>query len=309
MSVLFPFENQELWALAQSLAKSVHSCVRMAPPEARPAITDTLLPATDSLISNIALAFSPLHAPDSKIVVKNAYTSAIELLAKTTLFREFDWMEVTAYEEIRQKIKAITDQLTSGVNKQQGYFVHHTAFVAENAFIDSGTRIWHFCHVMGNTVIGKDCSLGQNVFVASKVTIGNNVKIQNNVSVYEGVECEDNVFLGPSMVFTNVYNPRSGVNRKNEYMKTVVKKGATIGANATIVCGNDIGRYAFIGAGAVVTKYVPDYALMVGSPARQIGWMSEFGERLHFDETGHAVCPGNGDNYQLVDGKVHKIES
>jgi UDP-2-acetamido-3-amino-2,3-dideoxy-glucuronate N-acetyltransferase len=161
---------------------------------------------------------------------------------------------------------------------------------------------------MKNTVIGENCNIGQNVVVSPDVQLGNNVKIQNNVSVYTGVVCEDDVFLGPSMVFTNVINPRSGVIRKEEYMKTVVKKGASIGANATIVCGNNIGKYAFIGAGAVVTKDVPDYALMVGNPSKNIGWMSEFGERLNFDSTGIAICDNTGLKYKLINNLVHKID-
>jgi len=188
------------------------------------------------------------------------------------------------------------------------YFIHESAFVDEGCEIGEDTKIWHFCHVMGSAKIGKLCSLGQNVFVASKVILGNDVKVQNNVSIYEGVICEDNVFLGPSMVFTNVYNPRSGVERKNEYRKTIVKKGASIGANATIVCGNNIGRYAFIGAGAVIKSEVPDYALMVGVPARQIGWMSEFGEKLEFDLDGIATCSGNGEKYQLKESVVVKLK-
>ena len=187
------------------------------------------------------------------------------------------------------------------------FYVHPTAVVDQPAEIGEGTKIWHFCHVMANCQIGKGCSLGQNVFVASKVSIGNNVKIQNNVSLYEGVICEDDVFLGPSMVFTNVYNPRSAVNRKGEYLQTLVKRGATIGANATIVCGHTIGAFAFIGAGTVVVRDVPDYALMVGSPARQIGWMSEHGERLDFDSDNVAFCPGSGDRYILEDNLVKKV--
>lgn len=187
------------------------------------------------------------------------------------------------------------------------YYVHPSAIVDSPVEIGVGTSIWHFCHVMPNARIGKGCSLGQNVFVASKVEIGNNVKIQNNVSLYEGVICEDDVFLGPSMVFTNVYNPRSGVNRKNAYRRTLVKHGASIGANATIVCGHTIGSFAFIGAGSVVLHDVPDYALIVGNPGRQIGWMSAYGERLHFDQNGRAVCPGSGEVYQLIDGNVAKI--
>jgi UDP-2-acetamido-3-amino-2,3-dideoxy-glucuronate N-acetyltransferase len=188
------------------------------------------------------------------------------------------------------------------------YYVHPTAIVDEGAKIGEGTKVWHFSHIMPGVVIGKNCNFGQNVFVANGVILGDNVKVQNNVSIYEGVICDEDVFLGPSMVFTNVNNPRSGVNRKGEYLKTWVGKGATIGANATIVCGHNIGKYAFIGAGAVVTKHVPDYALMVGNPARQKGWMSEFGEKLEFDENGNATCPGNGETYRLLaDKTVAKI--
>ncbi len=187
------------------------------------------------------------------------------------------------------------------------YFVHESSYVDEGSFIGKGTRIWHFCHIMKDAVIGENCNIGQNVLIASRVRLGNNVKIQNNVSVYTGVICEDDVFLGPSMVFTNVINPRSAVVRRGQYAETLVKKGATIGANATIVCGNTIGRYAFVGAGAVVTRSVPDYALVVGNPARQAGWMSEYGHRLTFDEKGLAVCPESGQQYRLQDGKVEKI--
>ena len=188
------------------------------------------------------------------------------------------------------------------------YFVHESSYVDEPCQIGKGTKIWHFSHVMQNSVIGENCNVGQNVVISPDVQLGNNVKIQNNVSIYTGVVCEDDVFLGPSMVFTNVINPRSGVIRKEEYMKTVVKKGASIGANATIVCGNNIGKYAFIGAGAVVTKEVPDYALMVGNPSKNIGWMSEFGERLNFDSTGIAICDHTGLKYILRNNLVHKID-
>ena len=191
---------------------------------------------------------------------------------------------------------------------KKNYFVHESSYVDGPCQIGTGTKIWHFSHVMKNSVIGENCNIGQNVVVSPDVQLGNNVKIQNNVSVYTGVVCEDDVFLGPSMVFTNVINPRSGVIRKEEYMKTVVKKGASIGANATIVCGNNIGKYAFIGAGAVVTKEVPDYALMVGNPSKNIGWMSEFGERLNFDSTGIAICYNTGLKYKLSNNLVHKID-
>jgi UDP-2-acetamido-3-amino-2,3-dideoxy-glucuronate N-acetyltransferase len=190
---------------------------------------------------------------------------------------------------------------------EKKYFAHETAVVDEGCEIGEGVKIWHFSHIMSNCVIGDHCNIGQNVVVSPEVILGKNVKIQNNVSIYTGVICEDDVFLGPSMVFTNVTNPRSGVNRRGQYSKTVVKKGASIGANATIVCGHDIGEYAFIGAGAVVTKTVPAYALVVGNPARQIGWMSEFGHRLNFDENGIAVCPESGEKYELKDERVRKI--
>jgi len=191
---------------------------------------------------------------------------------------------------------------------KNNYFVHESSYVDEPCQIGKGTKIWHFSHVMKNSIIGENCNIGQNVVVSPDVQLGNNVKIQNNVSIYTGVVCEDDVFLGPSMVFTNVINPRSGIIRKEEYMNTVVKKGASIGANATIVCGNNIGKYAFIGAGAVVTKEVPDYALMVGNPSRNIGWMSEFGERLDFNSTGIAICDNTGLKYKLINNLVHKID-
>ena len=187
------------------------------------------------------------------------------------------------------------------------FYKHPTAIIDDNCTIGENTKIWHFTHIMSNSIIGENCSFGQNVVVSPEVTLGNNVKVQNNVSIYTGVICEDDVFLGPSMVFTNVINPRSAVSRKNEYLKTIVKKGATIGANATIVCGHNIGRYAFIGAGAVVTKEIPDYALVVGNPAKQIGWMSEHGVRLEFKESGKAVCEGSGDEYVLENGAVKKV--
>jgi UDP-2-acetamido-3-amino-2,3-dideoxy-glucuronate N-acetyltransferase len=186
------------------------------------------------------------------------------------------------------------------------YFAHETAVIDEGCQIGEGTKIWHFSHIMPNCQIGLSCNIGQNVVISPEVILGNNVKVQNNVSIYTGVICEDDVFLGPSMVFTNVINPRSAVNRRESYLKTVVKKGASIGANATIVCGHDIGQYAFIGAGAVVTKHVPDYALVVGNPARQIGWMSEFGHRLNFNENNIAECPESGQKYRLT-GSGHAL--
>lgn len=184
------------------------------------------------------------------------------------------------------------------------YFAHETAVIDDGCSIGDGTKIWHFSHVMSNSTLGENCNVGQNVVISPEVVLGKNVKVQNNVSIYTGVTCEDDVFLGPSMVFTNVINPRSAVIRKEEYLKTTVRKGASIGANATIVCGNDLGEYCFIGAGTVITKEVLPYALMVGNPGRHIGWMSKFGHRLDFDEAGSATCPESGDGYLLKEGSV-----
>ena len=191
---------------------------------------------------------------------------------------------------------------------EKKYFSHETAVIDSDCIIGKDTKIWHFSHLMSNCELGKQCNIGQNVVISTNVILGNNVKVQNNVSIYEGVICEDDVFLGPSMVFTNVINPRSAINRRGEYMSTVVKKGASIGANATIVCGNNIGKYAFIGAGAVVTKEVLDYALEVGNPSKQIGWVSEYGHRLNFDKSNIAICKESFQEYQLSDGKVKRIK-
>jgi UDP-2-acetamido-3-amino-2,3-dideoxy-glucuronate N-acetyltransferase len=187
------------------------------------------------------------------------------------------------------------------------YYAHDSAFVDPGCTIGKGTKIWHFSHIMPDCIIGENCNIGQNVVVSPGVVLGKNVKVQNNVSIYTGVICEDDVFLGPSMVFTNVINPRSAVNRRGEYLKTIVGKGASIGANATIVCGHNIGEFAFVGAGAVVTKDVPAYALVIGNPSRQTGWMSEFGHKLKFDAAGMAVCPESHEKYKLEHNKVYKI--
>jgi len=190
---------------------------------------------------------------------------------------------------------------------ETNYFAHPTAVIDNDCQIGEGTKIWHFSHLMTGCVLGKNCNIGQNVVISPSVILGNNVKVQNNVSVYTGVTCDDDVFLGPSCVFTNVLNPRSGVNRREAFVRTHVGKGATIGANATIVCGHDIGDYAFIGAGAVVTKKVPPYALLIGNPARQAGWMSEYGHRLNFDEKGIAVCPESKQEYKIEGNEVERI--
>lgn len=190
---------------------------------------------------------------------------------------------------------------------EKEYFAHESAYIDEGCKIGKGTKIWHFTHIMPNCIIGENCNIGQNVVISPEVVLGRNVKIQNNVSIYTGVTCDDDVFLGPSMVFTNVINPRSAINRKSEYAKTHVGKGASIGANATIVCGHDIGEYAFIGAGSVVTKNVPAYALIVGNPGRQMGWMSEYGQRLSFNSEGIAICTESNEKYKLENGTVSKI--
>lgn len=188
------------------------------------------------------------------------------------------------------------------------YFSHETAVIDDNCEIGAGTKIWHFSHIMSNSKLGENCNIGQNVVVSPGVELGNNCKVQNNVSIYTGVTCDDDVFLGPSCVFTNVTNPRSAVNRRGQYAKTHVGKGASIGANATIVCGHDIGEFAFIGAGAVVTKDIPEYAMVVGNPAKLLGWVSEYGHRLNFDNSGRATCTESGQEYELTGGKVRRVK-
>ena len=190
----------------------------------------------------------------------------------------------------------------------KNYFVHESSYVDEPCQIGKGTKIWHFSHIMKNSTIGENCNIGQNVVISPDVKLGNNVKVQNNVSIYTGVMCEDDVFLGPSMVFTNVINPRSAVNRRNEYISTIVKKGASIGANATIICGNNIGKFSFIGAGALVAKDIPDYALVVGNPSKQIGWVSEYGHRLEFDKLGIAKCKESNQEYKIENNLVKRTK-
>ena len=190
---------------------------------------------------------------------------------------------------------------------EKEYFAHETAVIDEGCKIGRGTRIWHFSHIMAGSEIGEKCNIGQNVVISPGVKLGRNVKVQNNVSIYTGVICEDDVFLGPSMVFTNIVNPRSAVTRKDSYVSTIVEKGASIGANSTIICGNRIGKFSFIGAGAVVTKDIKPYALVVGNPARQKGWMSEYGHKLEFDDNGFAVCSESGEKYRIQDGNVSKV--
>ena len=192
-------------------------------------------------------------------------------------------------------------------NNSQEIFVHHSSFVDENCNIGVGSKIWHFSHIMSGAVLGERCNIGQNVVVSPQVLLGNNVKVQNNVSIYTGVECEDDVFLGPSMVFTNIINPRSAIVRRNQYVMTLVKRGASIGANATVICGNTLGSYCLIGAGAVITKDIPDYALIVGNPGIQIGWVSAYGHRLKFDDKNTATCPESGEEYILENNCVRQL--
>jgi len=193
------------------------------------------------------------------------------------------------------------------MNHEQEFFAHESSYIDEDCQIGEDTKIWHFSHIMGGSTIGKKCSIGQNVVISSGVILGDNVKVQNNVSVYSGVVCEDDVFLGPSMVFTNVINPRSSVNRRGQYVNTIVKKGATIGANATIICGNIIGKYAFVGAGSVVTRDVQPYSIIIGNPGRHVGWMSEYGHRLVFDTNQKAICSESGHRYVIIDDKVNRL--
>jgi len=202
----------------------------------------------------------------------------------------------------------LADKLDSTSFVLMDYFAHETAVIDDGCTIGAGTKVWHFSHLMTGCKLGQNCNVGQNVVISPDVVLGNNVKVQNNVSIYTGVTCEDDVFLGPSMVFTNVVNPRSAVNRRGDFLKTVVRKGTSIGANATIVCGNDLGAYSFIGAGTVITKEVPAFALMVGNPGKQIGWMSKFGHRLEFDSSGNATCPESGEVYKLENNQVHCID-
>lgn len=246
----------------------------------------------------VELGFNFVVGADKSLII----SKSLEAIQANRPFDAKPYGEGKAAEIIAKFLKKSYKMIPD----MENYFSHPTAVIDQGAQIGKGTKIWHFCHVSSRSVLGENCVLGQNVYVADDVVLGNNVKVQNNVSIYTGVTCEDDVFLGPSMVFTNVINPRSSVNRKSEYMPTLVKKGATIGANSTIVCGVTLGKHCFIGAGAVVTRNVPDYALVVGNPARQTGWMSGTGEKLHFDKDMKAVCPSSGDKYYMENGRVHK---
>ncbi len=345
MSYTFYFEKTRVWNAAIELAKQVYMICRKLPSDEKFGLNTQLKRASISVSSNIAEGLGRKGGNDQARFTNIAYSSLMEVVSQIRIAKEFGYVTDMEYEGIRDTSEKIANQLNSlretqinRVNEPKeyygmkneledqsldssqlaayprfldsskiDYFVHPSAIIDPNTKIGKDTKIWHFSHIMSNATIGEKCNIGQNVVISPDVVLGNNVKVQNNVSIYTGVTCEDDVFLGPSMVFTNVINPRSAVNRKKEYLETIVKKGATIGANATIVCGHNIGKYAFIGAGAVVTKEIPDYALVVGNPARQIGWMSEHGERLDFSESGEAVCKGSGDVYVLKNEKVVKI--
>ena len=321
MSFTYSFEKLEVWQKAKDLVSFIYKTTENFPDQEQYSLTSQMRRCAISISSNISEGAGRKSEKAQNNHYQIAYSSTIELINHIILANELGFIKAEGYKFLRDKCETITNLLNALYNSNASkskplilstpkpksmFFVHPTSIVEEGAQIGQGTKIWHFCHVMKAT-IGENCSFGQNVFVADEVEIGNNVKVQNNVSIYTGVICEDDVFLGPSMVLTNVINPRSGVNRRGDYSNTRIKKGASIGANATVVCGNTIGRYAFIGAGAVITKDVPDYALMVGNPAKQIGWMSEHGSRLHFDDDGMATCAGSSEQYQFNEGKVKKI--
>ncbi len=346
MSHTFYFERTEVWNLSRELVNKVYTASKRFPPDDKYGLTSQIRRASVSVSSNIAEGFSRRSYKEQARFTEISYGSLMEVLSQLILAFDQNFINSDQLQDIRHLIDKMSNKLNALKNTQrnrveeehkeygvsrfldssiprvdefavslnpelistESYFYHFTTIIDDDCKIGVGTKIWHFTHIMSGCTLGENCNLGQNVVVSPEVVLGNNVKVQNNVSIYSGVICEDDVFLGPSMVFTNVINPRSGVNRRGQYSKTVVRKGASIGANATIVCGNDIGKYAFIGAGAVVTKEVSAYALVVGNPAKQIGWMSEYGHRLHFNEAGKASCPESGGKYILKNDTVIKTE-
>lgn len=312
------FEKLDVWQKAMEFNKRIYAITLDLPEESSYGLKAFLRNASIAIASNIAEGAGSYPDNDHNDYYQKAYSATFEVATLLHLSDEIKIIPRHTCQELRTELEQITRLLRDRVIESNpdrrntltghtGYFVHPTAIVDHGAVIGKDTRIWHYTHIMERTIIGEKCSIGQNVMIANDVVLGNNVKVQNNVSIYTGVICDDDVFLGPSMVFTNVINPRSAVNRKEEFLKTRVNKGATIGANATIVCGYDIGSYAFIGAGAVVTKAVPDYALLVGNPARQIGWMSAHGHRLDFENGNKTTCPGSGETYLLENGTVKPV--
>lgn len=339
MSFTYSFERLDVWKNSISLSKEIYKSTTSFPKDELYGLVSQMRRSSVSIASNIAEGSGKTSFKEQARFTQIAFASALELLNQLIISNELEYIDNLNLTKLRKQIEKITQQLNylrksqlSRVKEDEvaytyakdstlspsphhpitpstNYFSHETAHIDPGATIGTGTKIWHFSHIMSAAQLGEQCNIGQNVFIADGVVLGNNVKVQNNVSIYNGVVCEDNVFLGPSMVFTNVVNPRSAVNRKGEYAKTLVQKGVTIGANATIVCGNIIGQYAFIGAGTVVTKDIPAYALVVGNPAKQIGWMSAHGCRLEFDEEGKAVCGESGEEYHLKDYEVIRLSS
>ncbi len=332
MAYQFYFETLRVWQDSMTLVKKVYSFTSQFPKQEQFGLTSQMRRAAVSIASNLAEGSVRKSFKEQAQFTEIAFGSLMEVHCQLTIAQQLNYLQEEDKINLHNEISIIARQLNALRDTQENragepevacetlqsrvssyppilpssYFVHESSIVEFGATIGTDTQIWHFSHIMSGAVIGENCNIGQNVFIANGVLLGNNVKVQNNVSIYEGVICEDDVFLGPSMVFTNVINPRSAVNRKAEYLKTHVGKGATIGANSTIVCGNNIGKYAFIGAGAVVTKNIPDYAMVVGNPARQIGWMSEHGEKLEFDTNGAAPCKKSGEYYKLKGEKVEK---
>ncbi len=320
MNTLDHFENIVLWKKAIRLSELTYKISEDSYEVPLRSLGDRLRSTALSIVSQIAEGNTSHNPKDQDRCHKIAYSDTIKFFNLLIIGEKLDFWNIDYLNQMKTIIKEISAELAplnsapplhspkeEKAVAPSNYFAHSTAVIDENCTIGEGTKIWHFSHVMPNCILGEKCNIGQNVVISPEVVLGNNVKVQNNVSIYTGVICEDDVFLGPSMVFTNVINPRSAVNRRGQYAKTIVKKGASIGANATIVCGNNIGEFAFIGAGAVVTKYVPAYALVVGNPAKQIGWMSEYGHRLKFDEKGEAICPESNEKYLLKDNQVKKL--
>ncbi|MCB9364897.1 MAG: four helix bundle protein [Flavobacteriales bacterium] len=338
MATVKQFEDLEIWQLAFQLSNDIYAVIKKTELETDYSLRNQIDRSSISISDNIAEGFerggnkefihfltiakascgevrSQLYKVHSRSYIDedkltNLKEKSVLISKKIGAFISYlqksDYKE-NKFKEEQTEYQPETRNLKSETLNPKLFFNHKTAVIDEGCQIGEGTKIWHFSHVMPNCKIGKNCNIGQNVVVSPEVILGNNVKVQNNVSIYTGVICEDDVFLGPSMVFTNVINPRSAINRRGEYAKTIVRKGVSIGANATIVCGNNIGEYAFIGAGAVVTKEVPPYALLVGNPAKQIGWISEYGHRLEFDESGEALCEESKEKYKLENNSVSKI--
>jgi len=345
MGYRFAFEELEVWNRSMELAEKVYLVSTAFPADERFGMMSQVRRASVSVGSNLAEGSARATYRDQANFSNRAYSSLVEVLSQLKLANRLGWIDSEQLaecrkliEEIANKINALRNsqlrrvqepevpygddrpspvvaspggvggqQINESTNQRLNYYIHPTAVIDPDVSIGAGSKIWHFCHLMPGAKLGESCSLGQNVFVGKHVELGHNVKVQNNVSIYEGVTCEDDVFLGPSMVFTNVHNPRAAVNRREEYRSTRVRRGATIGANATVLCGLTLGRYAFIGAGAVVTKDVPDYALVAGNPARQMGWMSRYGRRLDPDDNGMAVCPESGEHYRLQNREMVEI--